>query len=206
MAADLPDDTLPESIALWRKAERARRLAAREGQTVAGRQVIAAALARHLDALLARRFGTMSGWVVSGYWPIRAEPDLRPWLTALHGARARVALPVVAERAAPLQFRPWSAGAKMERGRWNILVPATAETVLPQIALAPLVGWDDAGYRLGYGGGYFDRTLAALSPRPYCIGVGLQSSRIASIHPQPHDIGFDAVVTEAGLQWERGAG
>lgn len=206
MAGDLADETAPENIALWRKAERARGLAAREDLTVAERQVIAGALARHLDALLARRFGAVAGRVVSGYWPIKAEPDLRPWMTALHEAGARIALPVVAERAAPLVFRPWAPGAKMERGHWNILVPATAETVLPEIALAPLVGWDDAGYRLGYGGGYFDRTLAALAPRPFCVGVGFQSARIASIHPQPHDIGLDAIVTEAGVQWERGAG
>ena len=71
------------------------------------------------------------------------------------------------------------------------------------LALAPLVGWDASGYRLGYGGGYFDRTLAALSPRPFVIGVGLQSSKVDTIYPQPHDIGLDAIVTEAGLQWER---
>jgi len=66
------------------------------------------------------------------------------------------------------------------------------------------VGWDAAGYRLGYGGGYFDRTLAALSPRPFVIGVGFQAARIDTIHPQPHDIPLDAIVTEAGLQVLRG--
>ena len=68
--------------------------------------------------------------------------------------------------------------------------------------LSPLVGWDVAGYRLGYGGGYFDRTLAATRPRPYLIGVGLQAARLPTVFPQPHDIAMDAIVTEDGLQWE----
>ena len=90
----------------------------------------------------------------------------------------------------------------MERGHWNILVPSTdAARVVPDIMLSPLVGWDVAGYRLGFGGGYFDRTLAATHPRPYVIGVGLQAARVPTIFPQPHDIAMDAIVTEDGLQW-----
>ena len=64
--------------------------------------------------------------------------------------------------------------------------------------MAPLVGWTGERFRLGYGGGYFDRTLASLSPRPFTIGVGFQSARLATIYPQPHDIRLDAIVTEAG--------
>jgi 5,10-methenyltetrahydrofolate synthetase len=79
--------------------------------------------------------------------------------------------------------------------------PADVPRLAPEVALAPLVGWDGAGYRMGYGGGYFDRTLAALSPKPFVIGVGLHSARIATIFPQPHDIGLDAIVTEEGLQY-----
>jgi 5,10-methenyltetrahydrofolate synthetase len=87
----------------------------------------------------------------------------------------------------------------MERGHWNITVPAAdAARLIPEITLAPLVGWDPGGYRLGYGGGYFDRTLAALAPRPYVIGVGLDASRIPTIVPQSHDIRLDAIVTEGG--------
>jgi 5,10-methenyltetrahydrofolate synthetase len=81
--------------------------------------------------------------------------------------------------------------------------PPDAETLTPDIALAPLVGWDGAGFRLGYGGGYFDRTLAALSPRPFTIGIGLQSARLATIFPQPHDVGLDVILTEAGVQFQR---
>ncbi len=86
-------------------------------------------------------------------------------------------------------------------GDWDIPVPPPeAARVSPAVILAPLVGWDGSGYRLGYGGGHFDRTLAALSPRPYVIGVGLQQARLATIYPQPHDVRLDAIVTEAGVQ------
>ncbi|VDC30003.1 5-formyltetrahydrofolate cyclo-ligase [Pseudogemmobacter humi] len=194
----------PDQVPAWRKAERERLLAERAARPLAARQDEAAALARHLDALLAARFSGPAGLVVSGYWPIKSEPDLRPWLTALHQQGARTALPVVETRAAPLVFRPWAPGAAMERGHWNILVPADPAHIIPQVTLAPLVGWDRQGYRLGYGGGYFDRTLAALAPRPLVIGVGSQAAEIETIHPQPHDIPLDAIVTGEGVQVLRG--
>jgi 5-formyltetrahydrofolate cyclo-ligase len=193
-------------VARWRTAERQRLRAARLDLSADQRTEIAAAIARHLDRLLGQCCPDPAGRVVSGYWPIKAEPDLRFWMERLCARGARVALPVVEVTAAPLAFRAWHPGTRMVRGHWNIPVPpADAERLVPEIALAPLVGWDAAGYRLGYGGGYFDRTLAALSPRPLVIGVGLQSSRIATICPQPHDIRLDAIVTEAGVQWQDGA-
>ena len=103
-------------------------------------------------------------------------------------------------KAAPLVFRRWTRKTRMVRGDWNIPVPPPeVEAVTPEIALAPVVGWTAEGFRLGYGGGYFDRTLAALLPRPFTIGIGFQSARLATIYPQPHDIALDAVVTEAGI-------
>ncbi len=191
-----PEDDLPA----WRRYKRAERLAARDLMSAARRQEVAAALALHLDRLLVERGLLRPGLILSGYWPIRAEPDLRPWMLALEAHGLHLALPVVETRAAPLVFRRWTKGAAMERGHWNILVPAAPGHVRPDISLAPLVGWDRKGYRLGYGGGYFDRTLAALDPRPFTIGVGFHSAELTSIHPQPHDIGLDAIVTEEGLQ------
>lgn len=89
----------------------------------------------------------------------------------------------------------------MVRGDWNIPVPPPeAEAVVPEIALAPVMGWTEGAYRLGYGGGYFDRTLAALSPRPFTIGIGLQAARLATIYPQPHDIRLEVILTEDGVQ------
>ena len=104
------------------------------------------------------------------------------------------------EKRQPLEFRAWRPGAPLERGVWNIPVPAERQVVRPTALLVPLVGFDGQGYRLGYGGGYYDRTLAGISPTPLAIGVGYEFQRLASIHPQAHDIALDAIVTEAGAQ------
>lgn len=184
-------------VAEWRIAERRRLRGERMALSVQDRATVAQALAVHLERLVRG----MSGRVLSGYWPIKGEPDLRDWLGRQHAAGRIIALPVVEQPGAPLVFRRWTPGMAMERGDWNIPVPpAYAEVLTPDIALAPLVGWDRAGYRLGYGGGYFDRTLAILRPKPSVIGVGLQSAGLSTIVPQPHDIVMDWIVTEDGIQ------
>lgn len=193
------DQEQAQDVARWRKAERQRLRAERDGMSVAERQVVSRKIGAALVALLRDRMGDLSGRVISGYWPIKGEPDLRPVLADLHHAGALVALPLVEVKAAPLVFRRWTPETRMVRGDWNIPVPPPeAEAVLPQISLAPVVGWTRHCYRLGYGGGYFDRTLAALSPRPFTIGIGLSSARLDTIFPQPHDIALDVILTEAG--------
>jgi len=188
-------------VARWRRAERARLRAERQALSVAARRAAGQALAGHLRTLLEARIGGLRGRVLSAYWPIKGELDLRPLMVELHGAGVTVALPVVEVKAAPLVFRRWTPDTDMVRGGWNIPVPPPeADALAPDITLAPLMGWDGAGYRLGYGGGYFDRTLAALDPRPHTVGVGFQSARLATIYPQPHDIPLDTIVTEAGVQ------
>lgn len=194
------------AIRQWRKAERERLRNARLELSASAREDVARALSRHLDTLLAARGLDPRGLTVSGYWPIKAELDLRPWMESLAARGARLALPVVVTAGQPLVFRLWQPGMKMEKGIWGIAVPPeTSAAVTPDVSLAPVVGWDRSAYRLGYGGGYFDRTLASLNPRPLVIGVGLQSAGISSIHPQPHDIGLDVIVTEQGVQAERHA-
>lgn len=187
-------------VARWRKATRARLLADRAGLPATARQAAAEIIAGHLDALLAERFPTIEGLTISAWWPIKAELNLRHWLESLLARGARVALPVVEVRAAPLHFRLWTPECRMVQGFWKIPVPADGPDVVPDVTLAPVVGWDAAGYRLGYGGGYFDRTLAALAPRPLAIGVGLHAAQVATIFPQPHDIVMDVILTEAGTQ------
>jgi 5-formyltetrahydrofolate cyclo-ligase len=93
-------------------------------------------------------------------------------------------------------FRLWSETAEMEEGRYGIPVPRATAEVRPDVVLLPLVGFDGANYRLGYGGGYYDRTLAGLEPRPRTIGLGFELSRLPTVHPQPHDIPLDEIVTE----------
>jgi 5-formyltetrahydrofolate cyclo-ligase len=132
---------------------------------------------------------------VSVYWPFRGEPDLRPWITAIWSKGVRIALPVVVAKGQPLVFREWRPDARLERGVWNIPFPAEGAAVVPTVVIAPLVGFDPAGYRLGYGGGFFDRTLAALDPKPLAIGVGHPVGALATIYPQPHDIPMNWIVT-----------
>lgn len=186
-------------VARWRKAERARLLAERNRLPIAVRSAIDAALKAHVEQLLAERFGGAGGLVVAGYWPIQGEPDLRPLMAGLHRAGVTVALPVVETRAAPLIFRHWTPLTRMLRGVRDIPVPPPdAPALRPDIVLAPFVGWTEDGFRLGYGGGYYDRTLAALDPHPFAIGIGCESARLATIYPQLHDIPLDLILTEAG--------
>ncbi|MFZ1347219.1 MAG: 5-formyltetrahydrofolate cyclo-ligase [Tabrizicola sp.] len=195
------DPEQARDVARWRKAERQRLRGERDAMSVADRASMGERIGAHLLRFLADRFGSLEGRVFSGYWPIKGEPDLRPVLASLHRAGVSVALPLVEVKAAPLVFRRWTPETKMVRGDWNIPVPPPeAEAVVPEIALAPVMGWTEGAYRLGYGGGYFDRTLAALSPRPFTIGIGLQAARLATIYPQPHDIRLEVILTEDGVQ------
>ena len=98
----------------------------------------------------------------------------------------------------PLEFRRWSPGVRMERGVYDIPYPADGPAVAPAALIVALLGFDDAGYRLGYGAGYYDRTIASFAQKPLAIGVGFELGRLATIYPQPHDIPMDRILTEAG--------
>ena len=178
-------------IARWRKAERERLIAARLAIPTDDRAAMSTTIAAQLDSIV----GDVSGRIVSLYWPFRGEPDLRPWMASLGARGGTSALPVVIEKAHPLVFRAYRPGDRLEKGVWNIPIPAEGDPVIPDIVIAPLVGVDPQNYRLGYGGGFFDRTLASLQEKPLVIGVGYEMQRIATIHPQPHDIPMDRIVT-----------
>lgn len=180
-------------IARWRKAERERLIAARLAIPADARAAMAAKIAKRLDAII----GDVSGRTVSLYWPFRGEPDLRPWMASIVARGGIPALPVVIEKAHPLVFRAYKPGDRLEKGVWNIPIPAEGDPVIPDIVIAPLVGVDPGNYRLGYGGGFFDRTLGSLPGKPLVIGVGYEMQRIPTIHPQPHDIPMDRIVVEA---------
>jgi 5,10-methenyltetrahydrofolate synthetase len=180
-------------VARWRREQRARLLAQRTAMPPEARRRAADIVAEKLDAIVAtRRFAT-----IGLYWPIKHEINLLYWADAL-GRRDNLVLclPVVVTRGAPLEYWRWTQGEPLARGFWDIPVPARREVVTPDLMLAPLVGFDQANYRLGYGGGYFDRTLASLRRRPMVIGIGHDFGALETIFPQPHDIPMDAVLTE----------
>lgn len=186
-----PDQTQARDVARWRKIERERLIAARLAKSPEARNESASLIVRDLDTIVPE----MSSTVISLYWPFRGEPDLRPWMAAACARGLRVALPIVIAKAQPLEFREWIPGARMERGVWNIPYPADGDVVTPTVVIAPLVGFDPEGYRLGYGGGFFDRTLAALPAMPMTIGVGYSIGAIPTIFPQWHDLPMTWIVT-----------
>jgi 5-formyltetrahydrofolate cyclo-ligase len=178
----------------WRKAERERLIAARLAIPASLRTEMSEQIAARLDAAI----GDPAGRLVSLYWPFRGEPDMRPWMERIAARGGRTALPVVVEKGQPLEFRAWRAGEPLEKGVWNIPIPVAGPAVFPDIVIAPVVGFDPGNYRLGYGGGFFDRTLASLPRKPLVIGIGYAMQAIPTIHPQPHDIPMDMIVTEDG--------
>lgn len=131
-------------------------------------------------------------------WPVKHEPDVRAVVGAWTAQGARATLPVVVETDEPLAFREWTPVTRLVPDRYGIPTPADGAWLNPELILLPLNGFDGDGYRLGYGGGFFDRTLAALSPRPLAVGVGFEVNRLASIRPESHDQRLDWIVTEAG--------
>jgi 5-formyltetrahydrofolate cyclo-ligase len=185
-------DRTSVDVARWRKAERKGLIEQRLALAPEVRADRAREIARRLDALI----GDAAGLIVGAYWPIRGEPDLRVWLEELRTRGVQTALPVVVAKGAPLVFRLWRPGDKLERGVWNIPVPADSPDVTPHVTLAPVIGYDAGCYRLGYGGGFFDRTLAQLPPATVSIGVGYAEAEIATIYPQPFDIPMRHIVTE----------
>jgi 5,10-methenyltetrahydrofolate synthetase len=182
-------------VTAWRKQQRARLIEARQALSSIERERVAASLVANLDML----FSDLPCRILGIYWPIKAEFDLRPWANRLSEGRGiELALPVVVREQAPLEYWRWKQGDALSRGFWGIMVPAERSPVVPDAVIAPLIGHSDH-YRLGFGGGYFDRTLAALSPRPFAVGVGLAGGRLDGFVPQPHDIPMSAIVTEAGI-------
>lgn len=183
----------------WRKAERERLIRERLAIPVDRRRTLSEAVANNLEAAI----GPLAGLTISAYWPFRGEPDLRAFLVRAAAQGATTALPVVAAKGQPMIFRAWKKGEPLEAGVWNIPIPkAEAAVVVPDVLIAPVVGFDSGCYRLGYGGGFFDRTLAALGGERTVIGVGYDSQAIATIHPLTHDIPMGRIVTESGFRHE----
>lgn len=201
MSAAKDTETRPDNardwprIRDWRKQQRAALI---ERRVAVPRERIAQWSAAITESIAAG-FPMLSGMTVGFCWPFQNEFDARFVIRRFRDLGATAALPAVVAKATPLQFRKWWPGAPMAAGVYGIPVPDGTELVVPDAAIVPMNGFDEQGYRLGYGGGYFDRTLAASAPRPLAIGVAFELARLATIEPQPHDIAMDFVVTEAGI-------
>jgi len=179
----------------WRKARRNELLAARTALPLEQRRE----WDERITDFVLRAFPMLQGMTLGLYWPFKGEVDPRVAALRFRNLGARTALPVVVEKRAPLEFREWHAGVETRPGVFDLPVPVDTEIVIPDAVLIPPVGIDRQGYRLGYGGGYFDRTLAAINPRPLAIALARESSRMDTIQPQPYDVPMDFVVTEAGV-------
>jgi 5-formyltetrahydrofolate cyclo-ligase len=137
------------------------------------------------------------GAVVAGYWPMLHEIDVLPLLYALHARGQPLCLPETTAPGSALAFRAWTPAAKMLRGRFNTVHPEGAETT-PDVLLIPLLAFDQRGHRLGYGGGYYDRTLAAL-PAAFRLGCAFAAQQLASLPVQETDLPLHAIATETGI-------
>ena len=174
-----------------RKSQRAQLIATRAA--LADRKKLESSLQQRVADWLGRADVHALGF----YFPIHGEPDLRPvvagWLAA--DARRVAALPVINGKT--LQFHAWTEDAPMQAGYFGIPVPAQGRVVQPECLLIPCLAFDSQRFRLGYGGGYYDRTLGALVPYPLAVGVAFEVGRLESIQPRPHDVKMDTVITEA---------
>src|SRR5687767_3236730 len=183
------------AVKAWRRAERARLVAARAALA----PHLLEAWRRRIDGYLRRSFPGLARCRLAFCWPIKGEYDARHLAKTLRERGALTALPVVVAPKTPLAFREWHPGVELALGALDIPYPKNSAEVVPDAVLLPMNGWDAQGYRLGYGAGFFDRTLASLAKRPVVIGVTYEMAKLDTIHPQPWDIPVDFVVTERGI-------
>ena len=186
---------MPPELSAWRKSERTRLLLERSAlseETLAG-------LRSRIDIHIERTFPDLVHGVLAFCWPYKNEYDVRHLAAALRRRGATTAMPVVVAPKTPLIFREWHPGVKLADGPLGIPYPIDSREIRPDHVLLPMLGWDAQGYRLGYGGGFFDRTLASLARRPRVIGLAYEQAYMQTIQPQPHDIPVDFVVTERGV-------
>jgi 5,10-methenyltetrahydrofolate synthetase len=147
--------------------------------------------------------------VIGAYWPIKGEFDPLP---ALHRWKEdgelldepqlrRIGLPVVDKVHKTLTFHAWYPGCPMEEDAYGIPKPKDTEVIVPTLLFVPCVGYGPGGFRLGYGGGFYDRTLAALRPKPFTVGLGYTNGWLPDMEPEPHDVPLDALLNDNGVVW-----
>ncbi len=147
--------------------------------------------------------------VIGAYWPIKGEFDPLP---ALHrwkedgelldqAQMRRIGLPVVDKVHKTLKFHAWYPGCPMQEDAYGIPKPKDTEVIVPTLLFVPCVGYGPGGFRLGYGGGFYDRTLAALLPKPFTVGLGYTNGYLPDMEPEPHDVPLDALLNDNGVVW-----
>jgi 5-formyltetrahydrofolate cyclo-ligase len=153
-----------------------------------------------MEHFLAARLHTGAG-VISGYRPIRTEIDPTPLMEALHAAGHRLCVPVIQGKGLALKFREWHPDAEMVEGEFGALVPASGDWLEPRLLIAPLLAFDTQGWRLGYGGGFYDRSLQGLRAerRTLAVGFAYSAQQVDAVPHDPTDQPLDAVATEHGL-------
>jgi 5,10-methenyltetrahydrofolate synthetase len=150
--------------------------------------------------------------VIGAYWPIKGEFDPLPALFRWQEAgmeadamgatrRRRIGLPVINKIDKTLTFHTWYPGCPMEEDAYGIPKPKDTEIIQPTLLFVPCVGYGPGGYRLGYGGGFYDRTLAALQPKPFTVGLGYTNGFLPDLEPEPHDMPLDAILNDNGVVW-----
>jgi 5,10-methenyltetrahydrofolate synthetase len=183
------------SLKTWRGSERQRLITAR----VAIAPEILDSWRRRIDGFLERSFPGLARCRLAFCWPIKGEYDARHLARTLRERGALTALPVVVAPKTPLIFREWHPGVQLARGPLDIPFPINSPEITPDAVLLPMNGWDRQGYRLGYGAGFFDRTLASLAKKPLVVGISYELAKLDTIHPQAWDLPMDYVVTERGV-------
>jgi 5,10-methenyltetrahydrofolate synthetase len=147
--------------------------------------------------------------VIGAYWPIKGEFDPLPSLYRWkedgelldEPELRRIGLPVVNKETKTMSFHAWYPGCPMEEDAYGIPKPKDTEILFPTLLCIPCVGYGPGGFRLGYGGGFYDRMLASLNPRPYSVGVGFSCGFVDDLEPQPHDIPLDSILNDYGVIW-----
>jgi 5-formyltetrahydrofolate cyclo-ligase len=207
---------MPLPFELPRDKKTLRKLLQAERLTATDRMHRAVQLQQVLMVWLVGRAETAIG----AYWPIKGEfdplPALYRWQEAGEAPRPEsyegwvpepqnrlIGLPVQDRETHQLRFHIWYPGCPMEVDAHDIPKPKATPEFQPQMLILPLVGFGPKGTRLGYGGGFYDRTLATLNPRPYTVGIGYAMGHVPWLEPEPHDVPLDTILTEEGVFWER---
>ena len=182
----------------------------RQSMSVAERQHASAQLCGHLKLWFEQHLTELpiaqrsKPLIVAGFWPLDYEPDLRPLLHDLDLNQVTVCLPVMVARDAPLEFHQWAPSTPLTAQGFGVMEPPRQQALLPEIMLVPTLGFTSEAARLGYGGGYYDRSLAALQDggvRPFTLGIAWQQGLLTAADgfaPQPHDVILDTIVTPEG--------